>query len=243
MLSFGIVLNNPSKIAELQELEHWKTKFDVAASATEGFFSRRWIASNLFNLDNEEFLRNQREMFYDKKFEATLEVEAEAVVQAGSVEAEADALDVAEEEGLVPPGGHAAAAEEAAAEEAAPEEEPEEETALLAEPGGPPPGHRDDPTIHMGAHGPSVYHPVKVDQRSGMGQHLDSLYGRQVASSTVRNTLPGYQDLMRTSRGINETKETIYIEEENKLFQINNDLKLLIEEMERKNDKNSKEET
>jgi len=41
LLNFKLVLNNPSKIAELQELEHWKQKFDIAGSATEGFFSRR----------------------------------------------------------------------------------------------------------------------------------------------------------------------------------------------------------
>ncbi len=35
LLSFKLHLNNPSKIAELQELEHWKQKFDIAAAATE----------------------------------------------------------------------------------------------------------------------------------------------------------------------------------------------------------------
>ena len=36
LLNFKLALNNPSKIAELQELEHWKTKkFDIADSATE----------------------------------------------------------------------------------------------------------------------------------------------------------------------------------------------------------------
>ena len=54
LLGFKIKLNNPSKIAELQDLEHWRTKFDVAAAATEGFFSKRWIATNLFNLSEEE---------------------------------------------------------------------------------------------------------------------------------------------------------------------------------------------
>ena len=29
LLSFKLSLNNPSKIAELQELEHWKSKFDI----------------------------------------------------------------------------------------------------------------------------------------------------------------------------------------------------------------------
>ena len=60
MINFKLKLNSPSKIAELQELEHWKTKFDVASTATEGFFSRQWIASRLFNMTEEEFVKNQR---------------------------------------------------------------------------------------------------------------------------------------------------------------------------------------
>ena len=62
IISFDLALNNPSKLAELQELEHWKTKFDVASSATEGYFSRRWIAEHLFHLSEAEFLRNSREL-------------------------------------------------------------------------------------------------------------------------------------------------------------------------------------
>ena len=45
IISFDLSLNNPSKLAELQELEHWKTKFDVASSATEGYFSPHWIVT------------------------------------------------------------------------------------------------------------------------------------------------------------------------------------------------------
>ena len=77
LVSFTLNLNNPSKIAELQELEHWKTKFEIAGGATENFFSRRWIAQNLFNLSEEEFVRNQREMFHDRKYEAELAAAAE----------------------------------------------------------------------------------------------------------------------------------------------------------------------
>jgi len=73
LLAFKLHLNNPSKIAELQELEHWKQKFDIAASATEGYFSKRWIAENLLGMSEDEFLRNQREMFFDKKYTAKLE--------------------------------------------------------------------------------------------------------------------------------------------------------------------------
>ena len=51
LLSFKLSLNNPSKIAELQEIEHWKQKFDIAGSATEGYFSRRWVAENIFGMN------------------------------------------------------------------------------------------------------------------------------------------------------------------------------------------------
>ena len=66
LLSFKLKLNNPSKIAEMQELENWSTKFSVAASAPEGLFSKRWMAEFLFDISDEQFLRNQRELFYDK---------------------------------------------------------------------------------------------------------------------------------------------------------------------------------
>ena len=78
LLSFKLSLNNPSKIAELQEIEHWKAKFDIAGSATEGFFSRRWVAENIFGMSHEEFIRNQREMYYDRKHDASLQAVAEA---------------------------------------------------------------------------------------------------------------------------------------------------------------------
>ncbi len=78
LVSFQVELNNPSKIAEMQELEHWKTKFDIASSATEGFFSKQWLAKKLFGMSDEEFIRCRREMFYDRRFEAALETAAEA---------------------------------------------------------------------------------------------------------------------------------------------------------------------
>ena len=78
LVNFKVHLNNPSKLAELQELEHWRTKFEVASNATEGYFSKRWIAKRMFGLTDEEIIRNQREMFYDRKFEAVLEAAAES---------------------------------------------------------------------------------------------------------------------------------------------------------------------
>ena len=81
LLSFSLALNNPSKIAELQEIEHWKQKFDIAGSATEGYFSRRWVAENIFGMSHEEFQRNQREMYYDRSHDASLQAVAEGGAQ------------------------------------------------------------------------------------------------------------------------------------------------------------------
>ncbi len=73
LISFKLSLNNPSKIAALQELEHWKVKFDVASAATEGYFSKHWVAQNIFGMSDEQIVKIQREMFFDKKFAASLE--------------------------------------------------------------------------------------------------------------------------------------------------------------------------
>ena len=83
LLNFDLSLNNPSKIAEMQELEHWKTKFEIAGAATEGYFSKRWVAENLLGLSQDEYTRMEREMFYDKKYAAALEAAGQAGAGAG----------------------------------------------------------------------------------------------------------------------------------------------------------------
>ena len=79
LVSFSLSLNNPSQLAELQELEHWRMKFDTAAAATEGYFSKRWVWEKILDVSNEEAIRIQRDMFFDAKFQTALET----VVQAG----------------------------------------------------------------------------------------------------------------------------------------------------------------
>jgi hypothetical protein len=67
-------------LQSLQELEHWDKKFAVAGAATEGFFSRDAGLQNTYSsMSDEEFLRNQRELFYDRKFDAQLAATAEAM--------------------------------------------------------------------------------------------------------------------------------------------------------------------
>ncbi len=73
LVSFTLSLNNPSKIAELQELEHLRTKFDIAGAATDGFFSKNWVYENIFKMSQEEIARIQIEQYGDSKLSADLE--------------------------------------------------------------------------------------------------------------------------------------------------------------------------
>ena len=84
LTSFGLTLNNPSKIAELQELEHLRTKFDIAGAATEGLFSKRWIYKHIFKMDDDEVIRVMRDQFTDAKHNALLEATGEQVAEAMS---------------------------------------------------------------------------------------------------------------------------------------------------------------
>ena len=73
LISFKLSLNNPSRLAELQQLEYMRTKFDVANAIPEGTFSKRWVAHNILGLSDDEILRNQREAFQDRKYQQSLE--------------------------------------------------------------------------------------------------------------------------------------------------------------------------
>lgn len=229
LVSFRLFLNNPSKIAELQELEQWRTKFDVASAATEGFFSKRWIAERLFGMSDEEIIRNQREMFHDRKFEALLEAEAEA----GLEEAGGAALggDLGGEEGL---GADLGGEEELDLEEPGDElgaEVPEEdEGVLLATPDEEAPAKRDLPPQWKG----KDYTPVKDDKRD-MGarkRHMVAKSGRREGGR--RGSLPGFGPLSQLSKGISENKETNYKQQENEVFEISHEIKGLINELEQK---------
>ena len=157
LINFSLVLNNPSKIAEIQELEHLNQKFTVANAATEGYFSKRWIAQNIFGVSEEEFLRNKREMYHDRKFEAELNAAAEAAGQVASEMATSMApagadLQMGFESGAGLPGADELPPPEAEGDEAeTPEPEPEaaeapaadEDNPLLAAPGNRRDGRED----------------------------------------------------------------------------------------------------
>jgi hypothetical protein len=254
LLGHKISLNNPSKIAELQELEHWKTKFDVAGSATENFFSKRWIAKNLFGMSEEDFLRNQRELFYDRKVSTMLDKEAEAVVdESGAGSGGSDLSQFAPEEGAETPTEEPTAEPE---ETATPEESSPEsaETGETGEEPGPllvtPPARREDEPVKVlkfEANDGSTttnkskgkwYEPEPYDKRTGRQQRMHSLGNTNLASNTVRNVFKGYSDMKSLTKvpfeeGIKN--DSNYDKQEEKLILENNKkIKDLITELERK---------
>jgi hypothetical protein len=258
LTNFKLSLNNPSKIAELQELEHWKTKFDIAAAATEGYFSRRWVADNIFAMSHEEFLRNQREMFYDRKHDAALEgvVEAAAEMAAGGAGGldlgGAGGLDLGGEGG----GDEAVGGLDLGGDEGGAPPEPEGEPgALLAEP----PGSRSSPRLapSLGKRARSgkkyvtpgskgkVYQKVAVDKRPSGARTRNYSSVPTPEMNTYRSNNLGAPELRSLARGIYEEQDPNYLrdqEEEQTLLEVNNSVKMLIESLETKTTENDNEE-
>jgi hypothetical protein len=256
LLNFKLSLNNPSKIAELQELEHYKTKFDIAASATEGYFSRRWVADNIFGMSHEEFLRNQREMFYDRKHDAALESVAEAAAAAAG--AGGGDLGLGDDKGGLdlaglddkPQGGEPTP-------DAEPEAEPggDNESPLLAQP----PGSRDAPRLApslgkrsrigkkyltKGAKG-KAYQKVAVDKRPDGARTRNYASIPTPETNTYRTNNLGAPELRSLARGIYEEQDPNYLrdqEEEQTLLEVNTSVKMLIESLETKTTENNNEE-
>jgi len=268
LVGFKVELNNPSKIAEMQELEHWKTKFDIASSATEGFFSKQWLAKKLFGMSDEEFIRNRREMFYDRRFEAALETAAEAEQAAATAPGGELGGDIGEPggEGMAgtepelgaPPGPEDALGGEAPGGEAPAGGAPAgpEEGDLLAAP----PAKRDDDvgklskreggktkTTTAKSHG--WYEPrmnkAGGDRRSSSGPRKKNM--NRAASpevGTTRKTFPGSSELSQLAKGtgVYESKLTNYSrEEEKKLLESQKQLKVLFEDLDLNKRKNKDE--
>ena len=232
LLSFKLHLNSPSKIAELQELEHWRTKFEIAGAATEGYFSKQWVAKNLLNLSDEEIVRNQREMFYDKRFEAMLEGTAE---EGGDAEGGDDFGDDLGGDDL--------------GDDLGDDEDSGEDETLLAEP-----GKRNDmkwrtqnPKPH---HTPKdkgkAYIPEKHDDREEAGRRKNMMgkVASEMGKNTQRNVFPGLDGFKQQYKGIKENTETNYTEDskvENEVLSNSREIQQIIENLEKREEaKNGK---
>ena len=243
LISFKLSLNNPSKIAELQELEHLKTRFDIAASVTEGIFSKQWIARNIFNMSDDEFLRNQRESFYDRKIAAALEAVTEEALGGGEgggslgdlggdldLDAGMEDLDLDSPEADIGDIEVAAAAEEIPGAEATGDESP-----LLVAPGrrdtenSAQYSFKDDGSyLTKGSKG-KRYTPTNGDgRRYSKKRSTLAQTGREKGLNNTRNVFPGAYQLQEMFE-LNGQKDV-----EQDIFQLNNDIKKLINELESK---------
>ena len=234
LVNWSLSLNNPSKLAEMQELEHWGTKFDVASRATEGFFSRRWIANKLFGITEEELMRVSREMYTDRKFEASLEASAEMETAAGAMEGGlgGDLAGLGGEdlggEDLAGLGGEDLGGEDLG------DAPPEDEGVLLATPDEAAPAARDDDMTTTAASKGKYYLPVRHrgGDRRNVGarkRNTKSKYSSETSKPTRRNLFKGYSELNSLTNGISEDLESTYRKEEEKLLQSEHDIKLLID--------------
>lgn len=208
LLSFKLSLNNPSKIAELQELEHWKTKFDVAGQAKEGFFSKRWIAENIFNLSEQDYRRIQYELYTDKQFDAALE----GAAQAGGEDATGGG-------GMPDLGGGDLGGT------------PEEPAPTGTEPaeGGPVPVDQLPPAKRRD----NGYKPVVVDRRDAKGRK-HSMNSTAIPEAglgaTSRTMFPGYDNLSSLSK---LTENNIRDDNEYRVHEVNSDIKNLLSSLEK----------
>lgn len=219
LLTFKLSLNNPSKIAEMQELEHWKTKFEIAGAATEGFFSRRWITENLLGLSQDEYLRMQREMYTDRKFSAGLEAAGQAPEpgSAGGGLGGGIGDDIGGDAG-----GGAAAADTPTTPDTPPATDAPEPD-LMAEP----PAKRDDDAKPRG---PYKKHKLSYKKGGLKKQMINTGLGE---TGTDRKTWPGkvgFGGLDSLTRGVTESNDF----EEEKLFKAEGEIKSLLESLTKK---------
>ena len=239
LTGFKLRLNNPSRIAELQDLETMKTQFEVASSATDGFFSKRYIAERIFNISQEEFLRNQREMYFDRKFSAALdsaasdETEEDSSLGGGmgsfDTDSETPGFESDETPGLDT------------------DESPEEDILKVA------PGKRDDkPYITKDEAGRLVtttpksngktYRPKKDGRRKKLRMSMtaaafpETPTGRTDRSLGLPMSADIFEGIESTLEGMVEKKETSYIVEEG-FEEHSRDVDSLLESLERKDDK------
>ena len=244
LTGFKLKLNNPSRIAELQDLETMKTQFEVASSATEGFFSKRYIAERIFNISQEEFLRNQREMFFDRKFASLLDSSAAAASETEETTLGGGDLGgfgmETETPGEETPGEETP---EAGGEEAA----PEEDILKVA------PGKRDDePFVTRDEAGRIVtttpaskgkmYRPKKDGRVKKLRMGMRSTAVPEFATGNTRRSKLGlpkpsdlFEDVENIFEGMVEKKETNYTLEEG-FEDHSKEVDRLLESLEKRND-------
>jgi hypothetical protein len=205
LLKFNLKLHNPSKLAEMQELEHFKAQLEIAGSAKEQGFSKRWIYENLLKINDVEFQRIQRDLYYDASFTKSLEA-------AGTEGGEGGSSFGGENTETPSPTPEAGAETPAAGgEEAGGEESP-----LLAAP-----ARREDgsvvPYVTPGSKG-KAYKPVAAPNYSG-GARSHSIRSRSMArpNTGFMKNPPIAIGIAEQQNDLFEGDEQLLIETQNKI--------------------------
>lgn len=73
LMNFTLRLSNPSTIAQQQKLELWKTKFDLAGAAPEGYLSRDYVRKKIWGLSDDECKEIDKGRVVDKMTDANVE--------------------------------------------------------------------------------------------------------------------------------------------------------------------------
>jgi hypothetical protein len=114
LINFEISMANPSTISELQRLELWRTKLEVASVAQEGTFDKHFIYNNLFKLSDDEIAGIEEGRRKDRLFDLDLESiqPASAAIPSEPEAAPTPEAPASAEAGLPPPPGEAGAGQE-----------------------------------------------------------------------------------------------------------------------------------
>ena len=199
-----------------------------------------------FDVSEDEFLRNQREIFYDRQIATALEQVAEesAADATGGGLGDLGGGDIGELGGGDLGGDETDLGGDALGGDTPIEEPAEEETTLLAEPpaggegGEEPLGKRDDKSKGK------KYTPVKVDKRpdGARSRHMRANHSHEISRMPDRQvrmnlskdakTMLGLDSFKSMSKGIFENKATNYEEEEKQIFEVRDELKEIFKDLE-----------
>jgi len=73
LINFELGMANPSTISELQNLELYRTRFEVASIAQEGFFDRHFVYKKIFKLNDNDIESIEEGRRKDRMFDMELE--------------------------------------------------------------------------------------------------------------------------------------------------------------------------
>jgi hypothetical protein len=211
--NFSLELNNPSKIAELQELENLKTKHEAALALNESFFSRRWIYEHIFKTPREDVERMEREIMQDAEFKGKLSSEEEGTNASGLSDfGDEIGGDLGGDLGDDLDGDLGLDAPDIGGLGGGGDNNSEDSNGLLVAP-----GRRDDEYLTKGSKG-KWYKPVDYDKRPAGARKRSrrASYADEKGRNTPRNVSPGMPDMKSFASKIMEysTRDLLHEEDE-----------------------------